>query len=218
MLRIICLGGSDPQVNLAYEEAVFERLRIAPAPAALFYVNHPCVVLGRSNEPELWAHAENATADGIPVLRRFSGGGAVYHDEHVLNYSFIVPKSLLGAHGIASGPQAYIDLFRELIISALTPAGGIWTPGWISDILLNGRKISGNAQRISSTLVLHHGTLLLECPLAQIERYLPVPPNRPGIAHRDFLTGLKEEHLALSRAEAIIRLAAALRDWVAGTC
>jgi lipoate---protein ligase len=217
MLSLHYLGGRDPRANLAYEERLFAHLRFNPAPALLFYINSPCVILGRSNEPELWAHSAQAQADGMPVLRRFSGGGAVYQNEHVLNFSFILPKSLLGARGIAEGPQAYIDLFRGIISAALAVGGGSFTPGGVSDILLNGRKVSGNAQRISKELVLHHGTLMLECPLAEIERYLPIPPNRPGIAHRGFVTGLAEEGLAAQPGQAALWLAQGLRRWLSAT-
>jgi lipoate-protein ligase A len=146
----------------------------------------------------------------VPLLRRFSGGGAVYHDLDNLNYSFIVPKarlaSLLPSPPTSSGPTQYIDFFRGIVIRALERGGGGYAPAGVSDITLHGRKISGNAQRIAANLVLHHGTLLLRCPLAAIERYLPVPPNRPGIEHRGFVTGLHEEGREHSMDE--------LRQWL----
>ncbi|MCB1218685.1 hypothetical protein KDL44_14975, partial [bacterium] len=122
----------------------------------------------------------------------------VYHDTDNLNYSFIVPRARLNALcGLAGegalSTSAYIDFFRGLVISALAAHGGRWTATGTSDISLNGRKVSGNAQRIARRAVLHHGTLMLRCPLAAIERYLPVPPDRPGVAHADFITGLSEE-------------------------
>jgi lipoate---protein ligase len=218
MLSLHYLGGYDPAANLAYEERLFERLRACPAPAVLCYINGPCVVLGRGNEPEQWANLAAAAADGVPVLRRFSGGGAVYQDERVLNFSFILPKFLLGERGVSGGPQTYIDMFRQLVIAALAETGGAFSPGGISDVLLNGRKVSGNAQRISKELVLHHGTLLLKCPLAEIERYLPIPPNRPGVAHATFITGLAEEGLPVTPAEVMHKLVSHLRHWLPGTC
>lgn len=208
---MLSLDSTDPRANLAYEEQLFHSLRPAPEPVCLFYVNSPCLVLGRSNAVEQWVHLEAAQADGVPVLRRFSGGGAVYLDQRVLNFSFIVPKSLLdgaaAAAGRLVGPLRYIDSFRGIILRALARGGGRYTATGVSDISLNGRKVSGNAQRIAANLVLHHGTLLRQCPLEQIERYLKVPPNRPGIAHRDFVTGLAEEGLTLTEQQ--------LRQWLA---
>ena len=54
-------------------------------------------------------------------------------------------------------------------------------------------RLPGLGPRSARRAVLHHGTLMLRCPLAAIERYLPVPPDRPGVAHADFITGLSEE-------------------------
>jgi lipoate-protein ligase A len=197
VLDVIDLPGHDPQANLAFEEELFGRLRAAPAPTLLFYVNDPCVVLGRANRASEWVDAAALEADGVPLLRRFSGGGAVYHDRHNLNFSFLLPKSLLAdllpGPPSGHGPARYIEFFRSIVIRALERGGGGYAPAGVSDITLHGRKVSGNAQRIASSLVLHHGTLLLRCPLAAIERYLPVPPNRPGVAHRGFITGLEEE-------------------------
>jgi lipoate-protein ligase A len=211
-VEVIDLPGHDPQANLDFEEALFNRLKGDPHPALLFYVNAPCVVLGRSNKAAEWVDEAALAADGVPLLRRFTGGGAVYHDEHNLNFSFLMPRAMLdvlvrcrpacttrateGAGEPAPyGPRDYIAFFRSLVISALERGSGQggYAQAGVSDITLNGRKISGNAQRIASSLVLHHGTLLLRCPMEPIERYLRVPPNRPGVPHRGFITGLWEE-------------------------
>ncbi|MCB1186225.1 lipoate--protein ligase family protein [bacterium] len=184
--------------NLAAEAALLEQCAYEQRAACLFYVNDPCIVLGRSNQPSEWVDIAQAEADGIPVVRRISGGGTVYHDNDNLNFSFIVPRAqlneLCGLVGEgALSTSAYIDFFRSLVIGALSVHGGEWTATGTSDISLNGRKVSGNAQRIAHRAVLHHGTLMLHCPLTAIERYLPIPPDRPGVSHADFITGLAEE-------------------------
>ena len=70
--------GYDPRANLAFEEELFASLRADPAPYCMFYHCDACIVLGRSNDAADWVHLGAARADGIPVLRRISGGGAVY--------------------------------------------------------------------------------------------------------------------------------------------
>ena len=208
----VILGSTDPRANLEYEERQFNELRNDPAPRCLFYFCTPSVIIGRGNKPEEWADAAAAEADGIPVIRRFSGGGAVYLNEDVLNYSFTLPREFLGGDAVADyagsggdthrgSPTYYIAVFRGLVIRSLSGLGGEWSATGTSDISLNGRKISGNAQRISAGLVLHHGTLMLRCPLAEINRYLPIPPNRPGVPHSGFVTGLAEEGLSTDVAE-----------------
>lgn len=193
------LSGTEPENNLAFEQAQFERSRDGFVACCLFYRNNPCIIMGRNNKPEDWVDTAIAEVEGIPVLRRISGGGAVYHDLDTLNYSFIAPKAVVDGL-VALGPLSlstskYIDFFRKLVIRALSPLGADLAPARTSDINLNGRKISGNAQRIASRVILHHGTLLTRCPLGAYEKYLPVPPDRPGVAHREFVTGLHEEGL-----------------------
>ena len=190
--------GGDIVANLDHERQLLEDCAARQVSACLFYVNDPCIVMGRSNEPGQWVDSAAAEADGIPVVRRISGGGTVYHDRDNLNYSFIMPRALLNrCCGLAGegalSTSAYIDFFRGLVIRALSAQGGSWTATGTSDISLNGLKVSGNAQRIARRAVLHHGTLMLRCPLAAIERYLPIPPDRPGVSHADFITGLSEQ-------------------------
>lgn len=190
--------GRDVVANLEFEQRLFEHCSDTGRPACLFYVNNPCIVLGRSNQPSEWVRQELAEAEGIPVVKRFSGGGTVYHDNDNLNYSFIVPRSklneLCGLAGEgALNTKVYIDFFRGLVIRALSIGGSGFCASGTSDISLNGLKISGNAERIGRRAVLHHGTLMLKCPLAAIERYLPQPPDRPSVSHADFITGLSEQ-------------------------
>ena len=210
-VAVIRLPGHSVERNLAYEQRCFNDLRDAPRPICLFYVNAPCVVLGRNNPEALWVNTEACRRDNIPIMRRFSGGGTVYHDLDNLNFSFLVPRTQLDQHpqlAGRSGPRAYIDFFRALIVEALSHGGPGYSATGISDVSLNGKKVSGNAQRIAASLVLHHGTIMQRCPLAAIERYLPVPPDRPGRPHREFVTGLVEEGRMHSRVE--------LMDWLAG--
>jgi len=195
--EVITLDGHDPLANLDFEERLFAAVKVRPRPVCLFYVNDPCVVVGRTNRLEDWVYADAVQADGIPLIRRFSGGGAVYHDRDCLNYSFLLPKSILeGLLGRraedAPSPSLYIGFFRELVIRALAKCGTHFSTTSVSDVNLDGFKISGNAQRISAKVVLHHGTVLLRCPLAAYERYLPIPPNRPGVPHAGFVNGLRE--------------------------
>lgn len=215
-LRILHYVGWNPCWQLRCEERQLRRVQEGQRPCCLTYRSDLCVVLGRNNKSEEWVHAQAAATDGVPVLRRISGGGAVVLTRDVLNYSFVVPRGQLevscraAALGGLPVTARYIDFFRGLVIRALGPAGGSFTATGTSDISLNGRKISGNAQRISAGAVLHHGTLMLRCPLAEIERYLPLPPNRSDVAHRGFLTGLREEGLKCTATELERWLAAEL--------
>lgn len=210
-MPIHLLTGNDPEQNLAEEQRLFNESRNDPRPRCLFYVNGPCVVMGRNNLEDQWANADLLEQDGIPLIRRFSGGGTVYVDLNVLNYSFIVPRANLDQLAAGIGPTTlankYIAVFIEILLRALSRLGEGFTASRLSDISLNGRKVSGNAQRIGRRAVLHHGTLMLRSPLEAIERYLPVPPDRPDVSHADFITGLREQGLGHSMDE--------LKQWLA---
>lgn len=217
MLQIIQRAGHDPAANLAYEVTLFDSLRpavgrVGPRPTLLFYVNSPCVVLGRSNKDEQWVDHSACAAAGVPVLRRFSGGGTVYHDLHNLNFSFILPRGLVEAAraGQADGPATthFIEYFRSLALRALARIGPGFSATGLSDISLNDRKVSGSAMRLAGGLVLYHATLMLRCDIAAIERYLPIPPNRPGVRHSDFVTGLEDEGLRPGAEKVMLELEA----------
>jgi lipoate-protein ligase A len=225
VLRVIHRAGLSPQANLDFEELLFNLLKREPAPLLLFYVNSPCVVLGRSNDEAQWVNRAACEADGIPVLRRFSAGGAVYHDEHNLNISLMLPRELLDSlwqrrgpewreRGLCGGGPAHVELPRALIVAGLQSIAPGFMPTGRGDISLNGRKVSGSAQRIAGCLALYHATLLLRCPLAAIERYLPIPPDRPGIAHGSFITGLAEEGAGGSARKAAVSVSAAASAWL----
>lgn len=158
--QALFLPGRDPYANLAAEEALLER------PASdegifLLYVNDPCCVFGRNQNP--WAEispASGALDVGLPVLRRVSGGGAVYHDGGNLNWAFLVPRS---EHERASELGLVILALRKIGAELCEgPRGGLYVEGGP----YRGRKVSGTARRLSATRVLHHGTLLVDSDLS----------------------------------------------------
>jgi lipoate-protein ligase A len=154
-------SGTCPAVNLALEEALLEGG--SNGDRALFlYVDEPCLVIGRNQNP--WS--ESARGCALPLFRRISGGGAVYHDLGNLNCSLIVPRA-------SHDPEAEL----ALVAAALRPLGVDAAPGrrgglFLASGPLAGRKISGSARRLSARRVLHHGTLLVDSDLGALERSL----------------------------------------------
>ena len=148
--------------NLATEESLFERGCGAEG-AVLVYVNDPCVVIGRNQNP--WVEVSGGS--DLPVLRRVSGGGAVYHDGGNLNWSIIVPRS-------QHDPDAELALIagalKKLGVDTESgPRGGLFVA---SDGPHKGAKLSGTARRLSATRVLHHGTLLVDADLGRLSASL----------------------------------------------
>jgi lipoate-protein ligase A len=202
MLQTRKLPGDDPEGHLAEEVRLLRD--IGDEPQLLFYVNRPCVILGRNNREEEWVFADSIRDEGIPLLRRVSGGGTVYHDARTLNYSFVMAREMF--EGMRSGAKP-MDFFRRVVIDALAPIGLHLEAAWLSDINLNGRKICGNAARLTQRGVLFHGTILLTVDYAAMERFLRIPPNRAGIPHEEFVTSLETEGVKMKPEELMQALA-----------
>lgn len=200
MVGFHLLEGKEAALHLAHEA---KRLRHPLARAeVLFYENSPSIVVGRYNKLAEWVNEKAAAEDCIPVLRRISGGGAVFHDEGTLCYSLLVPTARLDAE---RGRVRQMDYFRLMIAEGLAAAGINAVGSRVSDLSLNGRKISGNAARITKLNTLLHGTLLFEVDYGALGRYLPIPPDRPGISHEEFVTSLANESIKVSR-ETVMRM------------
>lgn len=131
------------------------------------YVNRCAVIIGRGQNPWAECRMEEMERDGVQLVRRISGGGAVFHDEGNLNFSFI------------TGETAY-DVPRQLgvIASALRSLGIACEFSGRNDLLSGGRKFSGNAFCKRKGVCQHHGTLLVHADLARLQHYLNVDPRK----------------------------------------
>ncbi|MEM6297176.1 MAG: lipoate--protein ligase [Bacteroidota bacterium] len=152
-------GTTDAALNLALEEQLSKTLD-ANQSYFLMYQNSPSVVLGRNQnfyeEVDFWF----ARKHQIKTQRRISGGGAVYHDEGNLNYSFLQPHntSLIGNWKEIADP----------VIHALNEKGVPAKLNYRNDILVEGKKISGTAQRAGRNLMISHGALLFDGDLDRL--------------------------------------------------
>jgi lipoate-protein ligase A len=162
-------GTTDPRVNLALEEYVF-RHKPADDDCLLFYVNAPSIIVGRNQNTIEEIDPDVVAARGARVVRRISGGGAVYHDLGNLCFSFITPyvKGRFNRYDHFTGPV--IDVLRGLGVPAQL--------GGRNDILADGRKISGNAQFATPTRMFSHGTLLVASNLDDVSAALRPKPGK----------------------------------------
>ena len=154
---------TDPYRNLAAERYLLEHTS-AGSVTLYLWQNKNTVVIGRNQNP--WAECNMALLrqDGGHLVRRLSGGGAVYHDSGNLNFTFLT--------------DATYDLDRQLtvIITALGTLGIKAEKSGRNDILVNGRKVSGNAFYTSGNKKYHHGTLLIDVKTDVMAKYLTVSP------------------------------------------
>lgn len=159
-MKLLRLHTTDPYRNLAVEEYLF---RHATEAIFMLWQNDRTVVIGKNQNPYVELELDFIRAEGIRVARRITGGGAVYHDMGNVNFSFISPK---GTDGID------FAAYCTPIIQALQSLGATVELSGRNDLLLAGKKVSGNAQHASGGRVLHHGTLLYDSDLTVLSRAL----------------------------------------------
>ncbi len=162
MLYVPNQGLTDPRLNLAIEEHLLRNLDIAE-PILLFYVNEPSVIIGRNQNPLEEIDPDFVKAQGIHLVRRLSGGGAVYHDLGNLNFSFIT-QGKQDLHKFAKVVDPIIKVLRNLGVEAEFRGK--------SDIFAAGKKISGNAQYSTAGRMISHGTLLFDSNLDSLSKAL----------------------------------------------
>ena len=160
---------TDPDFNLALEEYVFESMP-RDREYLMFWQNDNAVIIGRHQNALAEIDTNVVAQNGIRVVRRLSGGGAVYHDLGNLNFTFIVD---------ADG-ESQVDLrrFCQRVADALTALGLDAQVDGRNDILANGCKISGNAQYLRQGRIMHHGTLLFDSDLSRLGQALRPDPEK----------------------------------------
>ncbi len=158
MSSVQWLGGLDPWEHLAREELLLEE---AELPVLVLYINSPCVVMGKHQNPLREVRLDEAARRGVPLVRRASGGGTVWHDEGNLNWSLLLPK--------AGYDRAAVT---RQVAEALSPLGLTLDCGEKGDLFLAGKKVSGAAYLHRRDRVLHHGTLLCRARLDELHGVL----------------------------------------------
>ena len=169
MLTIINLTTTDPAFNLAAEQYVFENL---PKVRNYFMLwqNDNAVIIGKYQNTLAEINQPYVEAHKIKVVRRLSGGGAVFHDLGNLNYTYITNAGEL--------ETLNMRVFCEPIVKALSEFGVTAEINGRNDMTIHGKKFSGNAQYIRHGRVMHHGTLLYNSDLSAVSKALQVDPEK----------------------------------------
>ncbi len=152
---------TDPYFNQAFEEYIFEHSNLEDD-ILLLWVNSPALICGRYQNIFQEINVPLAEEMNIPIVRRNTGGGTVYHDPGNLNYSIIRKKE----------ENFDYDSFLTPVIEALNKIGVPAHKRNICDIAINDMKISGSAQAVKKDRVLHHGTLLFNANLNNLRGLL----------------------------------------------
>ena len=163
-LQFIVSDQTEPYWNIAVENFLVES---AECVTLYLWRNRRTVVIGQNQNPYSEVNVEALEADGGFLMRRKTGGGAVYHDDGNLNFSFVVPKALYDHQRQFSVIQRAVESF------------GLHTElSGRNDILAEGRKFSGNAFSKGRVNDLHHGTLLISGDMSDLAHYLKPKPAK----------------------------------------
>ena len=159
----------DPHYNLAFEEYIFQHLHFAE-PCLLLWQNEPSVIIGRFQNTQEEINQEYIKQHHVHVVRRITGGGAVYHDLGNLNFTFIESNS----------KEKVLDFqkFTEPVVKALAVMGIVAEYSGRNDLTIEGKKFSGNSQCHSQGRTMHHGTLLFDSKLDHVKAALNVKGDK----------------------------------------
>lgn len=153
----------DPSFNLAFEEEMLLSDIISNSPAFCLWRNAPSVIVGVSQVEELEVNLQYCKEKSISVVRRRTGGGAVYHDSNNLNFSFFFPEKPEG------NPFYHVyDLMRP----AFRQLGIEIDRSGTNDMLFDGRKFSGMAERVIGGRFMVHGTILFDTDFGEMAKAL----------------------------------------------
>lgn len=165
----LCLNptSTDPYFNLAAEEYFLKNFQ---EDFFMLWRSQWSVVVGKHQNALAEINHEFVQKNQIPVARRLSGGGTVFHDPGNVNFTFI--------RNVANISEVNFNVFTVPVVAALQKLGvEAYTTGR-NDLLIDGKKISGNAEHVHKNRVLHHGTLLFDSHLANLKGALKVDLSR----------------------------------------
>ena len=162
-------GVTDPKLNLALEEYALRNFS-NNSDYLLFYINEPSIIIGRNQNTLEEINQEYIEENNIHVVRRISGGGAVYHDFGNLNFSFMTDYEFNKLNNFKQFTAPIVKILNDMGIPAEMKGR--------NDIVANDKKISGNAQFSSVKRMFSHGTLLFDSDLSEVTKALNVKMSK----------------------------------------
>jgi lipoate---protein ligase len=151
----------DPWFNIAAEEYLLKHF---DKEIIMLWRSRPSIIVGKHQNTLAEINLEYVRKNDIPVVRRLSGGGTVFHDPGNINFTFIKKADKENLVNFRSHTQPVIDFLQSLGVDARFEGK--------NDLRINGLKISGNAEHIHKEKMLHHGTLLFDSDLEKLNEVI----------------------------------------------
>ncbi|HGI4226684.1 TPA: lipoate--protein ligase [Streptococcus agalactiae] len=168
-MKYIVNTSNDPAYNVALEAYAFQKLTDIDE-IFILWINEPAIIIGRHQNTIQEINKEFIDKNGIHVVRRLSGGGAVYHDLNNLNYTIISNNTQEGAFDFLTFSKPVIDTLAKLGVKAEFTGR--------NDLEINGQKFAGNAQAYYKGRMMHHGCLLFDVDMSVLGQALKVSKDK----------------------------------------
>ncbi|HEN2273532.1 TPA: lipoate--protein ligase [Streptococcus agalactiae] len=168
-MKYIVNTSNDPAYNVALEAYAFQKLSDIDE-IFILWINEPAIIIGRHQNTIQEINKEFIDKNGIHVVRRLSGGGAVYHDLNNLNYTIISNNTQEGAFDFQTFSKPVIDTLAKLGVKAEFTGR--------NDLEINGQKFAGNAQAYYKGRMMHHGCLLFDVDMSVLGQALKVSKDK----------------------------------------
>ncbi|HEO3110139.1 TPA: lipoate--protein ligase [Streptococcus agalactiae] len=168
-MKYIVNTSNDPAYNVALEAYAFQKLTDIDE-IFILWINEPAIIIGCHQNTIQEINKEFIDKNGIHVVRRLSGGGAVYHDLNNLNYTIISNNTQEGAFDFQTFSKPVIDTLAKLGVKAEFTGR--------NDLEINGQKFAGNAQAYYKGRMMHHGCLLFDVDMSVLGQALKVSKDK----------------------------------------
>lgn len=186
-MRYLKNTSTNPYFNLAFDEYAMRHVK-CDEDFFFLWQNAPSVIVGKNQNTAEEVNQSFIDEHGVKVARRVSGGGAVYHDLGNLNFTFVI--------NVDDPKKVNFKKFTQPIVDALASMGVQAEISGRNDVLIDGLKVSGLAQRIANGKLMHHGTLMFDVQIEDLVQALNVDPDKitsKGVKSvRSRVTNIKE--------------------------
>ena len=170
-MRYVSMTSHNIGMNLATEQYLMNNKDFGKEPLVLFYYEEPCIIVGRNQNTLEEINHDYVKEHNIRVTRRLSGGGAVYQDLGNLCFSFVVPSDSEEFGDFKSFTQPIVNVLHQIGATSAEVSGR-------NDILVDGKKFSGNAMYSRNGKTFSHGTLMLDVDLSVVTDALHVAKDK----------------------------------------